>query len=319
MIKKLVILVFLLILLSCQSSKKEVKMSYITLDFDRMWNYNDPASTELKFQTLLDSIITTDADYDKSYHLQLLTQLARTKGLQSKFDEGHELLDQVEDLLVDDLKTARMRYLLERGRLYNSAGKKEKARPLFLQAWQLGTKSNLDLYSLDAAHMMGIVEPIDQQLSWNLKALELARNSKDKRTSNWLGPLYNNIGWTYHDQAKYNKALEMFQQDLAWRNEIGDENGARISSWSVARAQRSLGNINEALKIQLELEKEVDQLNLPKDGYVYEELGEIYLLKDQPDLSGHYFKLAYEILSQDKWLQSNEPDRLQRISELSSQ
>ena len=34
----------------------------------------------------------------------------------------------------------RLRYLLERGRVLNSSGKPDEARPLFLQAWELGTQ-----------------------------------------------------------------------------------------------------------------------------------------------------------------------------------
>ena len=53
--------------------------------------------------------------------------------------------------------------------------------------------------------MLGILDAPD--LTWNLKALELAESSPDERAQRWRASLYNNIGWSYHDQGEYDKAL----------------------------------------------------------------------------------------------------------------
>src|SRR5688500_531281 len=79
-------------------------------DFDKLWDYNDPAATEQKFRALLPQ---AEASGDPSYRAQLLTQVARAQGLQRKFDDAHATLDQV--VQVDD-SLPRVRYLLERGR-----------------------------------------------------------------------------------------------------------------------------------------------------------------------------------------------------------
>ena len=52
-------------------------------------------------------------------------------------------------------------------------------------------------------------------------------------------------------------------------------------------------------------------------GYTQEELGELYLLKRNKAESKKYFSEAYQILSQDQWLQKNEAERLKRIKKLS--
>jgi tetratricopeptide (TPR) repeat protein len=106
----------------------------------------------------------------------LLTQIARTQGLQRNFEQAHQTLNSVEAQLHDDLPVARIRYLLERGRVYNSSGAKEQARPLFMQALELAQANKEDFYAVDAAHMIAIVEPPDEQMTWNLKALELAKS-----------------------------------------------------------------------------------------------------------------------------------------------
>jgi len=301
----------------CSMKKESNKGINPFPNFDAMWDYQNPDVTEAKFKEIL-PLLKNSAEftYDAGYHAELLTQIARAQGLQEKFTEAHKTLDEAEKLLTEDLKTAKVRYLLERGRVYNSSGFSDKAKPLFLEAWKFGNVNNLDLYAIDAAHMMGIVVPYQQQLEWSLKALDLTEKTEDKRAKGWLGPLYNNIGWTYHDLQEYEKALELFEKALKWRREINDEYSIRIQKWNIARTFRSLGRIDEALEIQLALKKEFEEKQLDQDGYVFEELGELYLIKDNQTEAKKYFKLAFEYLSKDKWLQQNEPERLKRLKDL---
>ena len=59
----------------------------------------------------------------------MLTQIARTEGLQREFEEAHAILDTVEAMLTDEMGVPRIRYLLERGRVYNSSNQREKSKP----------------------------------------------------------------------------------------------------------------------------------------------------------------------------------------------
>jgi len=317
--RKILFYLFLILFFigGCSMKKESNKGINPFPNFDAMWDYQNPDVTEAKFKEIL-PLLKNSAEftYDAGYHAELLTQIARAQGLQEKFTEAHKTLDEAEKLLTEDLKTAKVRYLLERGRVYNSSGFSDKAKPLFLEAWKFGNVNNLDLYAIDAAHMMGIVVPYQQQLEWSLKALDLTEKTEDKRAKGWLGPLYNNIGWTYHDLQEYEKALELFEKALKWRREINDEYSIRIQKWNIARTFRSLGRIDEALEIQLALKKEFEEKRLDQDGYVFEELGELYLIKDNQTKAKKYFKLAFEYLSKDKWLQQNEPERLKRLKDL---
>ena len=271
-------------------------MAKDTMEFDKLWNYNDPAATEKKFRELLPE---AEKSGDAEYHLQLLTQLARTQGLQKKFDAAHEILDSVKPKLGKGTPIAEVRYLLERGRTFNSSKKVAEGLELFLQAWKLGVERRLDFYAVDAAHMVAIAEKEPaKQMEWNLKAVKLAEQSKEERARGWLGSLYNNIGWTYHDQGKYEEALETFRKALDFRERKGELPNIQIAKWSVARALRSLKRCDEALKIQRALEAEYAKANA-KDGYVFEELGELLLATDQAGEAKKYFGLAYDELSQD--------------------
>jgi len=314
-VKKIFVSLAVLLIAGCSTeseTKKEVKP---LTDFDALWDYNDPAGTEVKFRELLPGAKESS---DKSYYAQLLTQIARTQGLQRKFEDAHQTLDTVEVLLTDELIVAKIRYLLERGRVYNSSNQPDKSKPLFLEAWELGVAKGEDFYAIDAAHMLGIVEPPEKQLEWAGKAMELAEKSTDQRARNWLGSLYNNTGWTYHDLKQYDKALELFEKSLRWREGKNDEEGIRIAKWTIARTYRSLGRIEKALQIQRELEKEFEQKGIEHEGYVFEELGECLLLLQKEDEARKYFKLAYDLLSKNQWLVANQPERLKRLRQLGS-
>jgi len=278
------------------------------------WDYDQPQATELKFRELLPA---AESSGDPSYHAQLLTQLARTLSLQRKFDDAHQLLNKAEQLIgAQAMPVAEIRYLLERGRTYNSAGERQKAIALFKQAYDKALKHKEDFYAVDAAHMLGIAERPQDQLYWNTTAMELAEKSTDAAAKKWLGSLYNNIGWTYHDLKDYNKALDLFEKALAWHIDKRNDRGTFIAKWTVGRTYRSLDRIEEALVLQKSLWEEIQQKNLAPSGFVFEELAECLLVKNEFTEAKVYFRKAYDILSKDIWLKAREPARLERLKRL---
>ena len=279
-------------------------------NFDNLWDYNQPAATEERFHALLPQFVD-----DPARHAELLTQIARTQGLQRRFDEAHATLDAAQTLLANRTSCAQIRYLLERGRVFNSAGKADAARPLFLAAWELAQQTREDFHAIDAAHMLAIIEAPAEQQRWNRLALALTEQSADPRAKKWLGALNNNLGWSSFDQGDYSTALDYFYQALAARETQGDENPIRIARWCVAKALRMLGRVDEALTIQEALLAINQQLGEP-DGYVYEELGECYLALHQLAKATQAFAQAYTRLAQDSWLVANEGERLARLKML---
>ena len=215
----------------------------------------------------------------------------------------------------DAIQTPRLRCLLERGRTYNSTGDVEAARPMFEEAWKLARKVGEDYHAVDAAHMLGICEPADASLLWNNRAMEAAEASDDPRAKGWLGALYNNTGWTYHDAGEYEKALELFEKGLAWREERDNPQATQIAKWAVARAHRSLGRTEEALAMQQSLLEEHETAGT-SDGYVFEEVAECLFALERPDEARPFFNQAYQELSKDGWLVDNEPERLARLRRL---
>jgi tetratricopeptide (TPR) repeat protein len=277
-------------------------------DFDVLWNYADPAATEAQFRALLPA-----AGADPAHHAALLTQIARAQGLQREFEAAHQTLDAAESLISSTMTIARIRLLLERGRVYNSSHQVSEAGPLFQAAWELSQAAGEDFYAVDAAHMLGICEPPERQVEWNLRALDLAERSTQPRARGWLGSLYNNLGWTFHDQGEPMRALDLFEKALAFRqSQAGKEPEVLIARWSVARCLRSLGRVEEALEKQRELETAHAAAGT-RDGYVFEEIAENLLLLGRPVEARPYFARAYAELSADPWLTESEPARLERL------
>jgi tetratricopeptide (TPR) repeat protein len=283
-----------------------------TASFDDLWDYDDPAGTEARFRELRPKL---EADGDRSLVLQLDTQIARTLGLQRRFGEAHALLNEVEPQLDDVDRLVRVRWLLERGRAFNSAGKKEPAQRAFVEAWDLGREIGADTFAVDAAHMVAIVEEGDEALRWNELALDYAKSSEDPRAKRWKGSLLNNLGWTYHDRGEHEKALALFEEALEFRKKEGKDNLIDIAQWCVARELRALGRTEEALSRQKELLQRKEKAGRGGDGFVYEELGECLLELGQAKEARPWFRKAYAELSKDPWLPEREPERLARLKE----
>jgi len=285
-------------------------------EYLKLWNFGDPAGTEQKF---LEVLPQAEASGNLNYELCLRTQIARTHSLRAQFDEAHALLDAVEPRLTDETKEAHVRFLLERGRTFNSAKKPDQARPAFEQAWDLARAAELHGLAVDAAHMIAIAAKGADQEHWNLKAMEYAEQSADEKAMRWLGALYNNLGWYYHDAGEYEKALAMQEKQLAWYTERGSAtDGSRIAKWTVARMLRSLKRYDDAMKIQRELEAEYEASG-KHDGFVWEEIAELLLAQDDIEAARPYFAKAHEALGRIDWMKRDYADRLARLGKLAAE
>ncbi len=278
-------------------------------DFDALWNYDQPESTEAAFQRILPA---AESSGNVDYLAQLLTQIARAQGLQMKFDEAAATLDRAERMLQPDMRVARVRLLLERGRMLRSSKRVDEARPRFLEAWEAARDAGADAYAVDAAHMMGIVESGEASIDWNRRAIVAAEGSSEPRARKWLGSLYNNLGWTYHDGGDYETALDLFQKAWRAREAAGSPNEIRVARWCIARAKRSLGRIEEALEEQRALLAENEASDSP-DGFVHEEIAECLAALHKDAEAAPHFAAAYRLLSADDWLRRDEPERLERL------
>ena len=225
-----------------------------------LWDFDDPAASGERF---LDAAEQADEPDRTAW----LTQYARALGLQERYSDAHKVLDRLSS--TDALAAT---YLdLERGRLLNSSGRADDARPIFESAARTAEAAGLDALHVDALHMVAIVAPPEEQHEVNARALAVARASSDQRARDWDASLLNNIGMTYADAGDFDQALATFQEALAARERIGDPGTIRVAKWMVAWSLRNLGRRDEALEMQRALKEELESVG-ESDQYVDEEL-----------------------------------------------
>jgi len=220
------------------------------IDIDSYWEYSDPGKSESRFRELLDG-----AQGDE--RLELLTQVARTYSLRKQFADAHRILDEIEPQLAAAGLRPRLRYLLERGRAFNSAGEKEKARGLFEQAWSESKATPHEGLAVDAAHMVAITYGgTAQAIEWNDRGLGVARKSSDRKAQALVAAMLNNMAWDLHDLGRLEESLAKFREaEAAWIARAQPRQ-IQIAKWSVAQALRALGRNDEALEIERKLEAE---------------------------------------------------------------
>jgi tetratricopeptide (TPR) repeat protein len=279
------------------------------MDIDAFWEYSDPTASEARFRGALDA---TTGDT----RLELLTQIARTYSLRRRFAEAHALLDEVEPQLPGAGIRPRLRYLLERGRTFNSAGAVMPARELFVQAWTEGVAHHEEGLAVDAAHMVAITfGNAAEALTWNQQGIALARQSRDPKARALLPAMLNNTAWALHDAGQYTDALTAFQAAEAAWTATNKSRPIQIAKWSVARCLRSLGRHQEALDILNGLEAEYAAQQIV-DGYLDEEIAENFLALDQAAAAKPYFQRAAATLAQDEWFVQQETARLARLQQI---
>lgn len=279
-------------------------------DFDRLWEFSNPVETERKFRALLPA---AEASGDDSYWLQLATQIARAMGLQGKLREAHLLLDEIQDNLTDELPVAKVRYLLERGRVFNSSGEPGNAIPLFEEAWRLADAMNQHNFAIDAVHMLAIAErDRHRQVFWGQKGLELvAAYPSNER---WLPALYNNLGETYRALGQYENALNCFEK-LA---EIDRNTGRPADMYTtkdIAKMRRLLGQYEQALALIEPVARDL-KTNGKNDGYISAEYGKCLLAVGRADEALPNLKEAYDALTDDPYMMQHEPEELARLKRL---
>jgi tetratricopeptide (TPR) repeat protein len=281
-------------------------------DLDELWDFDDAGASEARFRAAAEA---AEANGDAAAAAEARTQQARAIGLQDRFDEGHAMLDGIEATSAGHDRV-QMRSLLERGRLLRSGGSEAASMAPFMRAWELASAVGQEDLAVDAAHMLAIVDAPPGVDSWHARALALADASQDPKVRGWRASLWNNVGWTRFERGDHAEALEAFETALVARRRRGGEREIRIAEWSVAKALRLLGRLDEALAIQERIEAEGAAAGDRDDGYVVEEMGECLMALGRTAEARPHLVRAAELLAADPWLAEHEPDRIARLRSL---
>ncbi len=262
-----------------------------------MWDFDDLDATEGRLRAQLE-LETAD-----SGRAEVLTQLARVEGLRGRFEECDALLDAAESL-----GGAEARVLLERGRRERSSGRSRAGLAQFEQAFELARANGEDVIAVDAAHMLAIVGDSE---AWTARAVEIAAPADDPGVRYWLGPLYNNLGWSRYEAGDAAGALEAFELALASRERDDPRPYARETArYAVGKALRALGRAGEAAAALEQCLAWAAAAGVA-DGYFHEELAEDYDALGRQAEAQEHARRALELIADD------DASRVRRLRELS--
>lgn len=275
-------------------------------DIDSLWNYSDNAGSEARFREVLPR---AEASGNDAYLAELLTQLGRAEARRGGFDAATTTLDRAEKLIQPPMQRARVRLLLERGRVLNSSGNPVGALPFFKDAFDLAKAAKLNRLAVDAIHMIAIADRDPKaQIEWNLKGVALAEELNER---GWLYALYNNLGEAYASDKDFENALATFQKLVALDLEKGKEPDLYAQK-DVAKMLRLLKRYDEALAMLNAIAAKLPE----PDGYIEEELAECLLATGHEAEAKPHFSRAYELQGKDEWVVKNEGERLARLKKL---
>ena len=264
-----------------------------------MWDFDDLDASEGRFRAQLEHE-TTDAG-----RAEVLTQLARVESLRGRFERCDALLDEAEAL-----GGASARVLLERGRRARSSGEPGEGGAQFEHAFEQARASGEDALAVDAAHMLAIVGDSE---SWTARAVEIAAPSEDPGVRYWLGPLYNNVGWSRYGAGDAAAALEAFELALASRERDDPRPYARETArYAVGKALRALGRAAEAAAALEQCVAWAADAGV-EDFYFHEELAEDYAALGRSADAREQARRALELASDDE-----ATSRVERLRSLSS-
>jgi len=262
-----------------------------------LWDFDDLDTSEARFRAQLDEE-TTDAG-----RAEVLSQLARIEGLRANYEQCDLLLDEAEAL-----GGAQARVLLERGRRARSSGRPGAGQAEFEQAFELARANGEDVLAVDAAHMVAIVDDME---AWTARGVEIAASSDDPGVRYWLGPLYNNVGWSRFEAGDTAGALEAFELALASRERDDPRPYAlAIARYAVGKALRALGRSDEAAATLEECLAWAAAAGV-EDSYFHEELAEDYAALGRDADAREQAGLALELTADD-----DDPSRVRRLRDL---
>lgn len=278
---------------------------------DSLWDLADPAGSEQRF---LDWSKEATTHGNTTYYIVAKTQAARAQAMQGRYPEAQTTLDEIEDQLAQAEPPATLRYLLERGRLFEMTKDIDQARDVIQKAWELAQEHHLDRYAIDAGGLLGqLADDPDQRIVWHKQAVNIAEGSDQNYNKDKLAVLYHDLGWAYHQIGQNEAALNALQKALELRETAQNSAHLRQTKSNTARVMRALGRVEEALAIQRQLMREYEATG-QESGVTCEEIGECLLILGEKEMAQDYFERAYRLLSQDDTIA---PQRIQRLKDLS--
>lgn len=184
-----------------------------------------------------------EREQDPGAVVEGLALAARTFVAVDRLDDARPLLARAERLASPDAPLGWATFLAVRGRLRWKAKELPAAAADFEALYAFCVGRSLHERAVDAANMMLLVVPPEQQAAWGRKGIEAAERGG---LESWLGPLWNNLGLGHEQAGRYADALECYVKARAYHWKLGKEVPKLAADWAVGHASRLVGRLDEA-------------------------------------------------------------------------
>lgn len=213
-----------------------------------LWDFDDPKGSQLRFENALK---TTDEPTDQAI---IKSQIVRALGLQQEWVEALAVLTGI-GATEDFAATAWVE--IEHGRLLRSSGNVIEAREHFEYAAEAAKMAGLEALYIDALHMIALTLEGQEQIDFTKRAIVEAKSSSAQEARDWTASLLNNLGMSYTDAGDWDAARKCFDDALAERVRIGDDNRTFPARYMVGWAMRKQGYQAEALAWMTQLQTDL--------------------------------------------------------------
>jgi predicted enzyme related to lactoylglutathione lyase len=240
---------------------------------------------------------------DEEVRAEALAQVARSYLIQGKKEAGRPWLDWAREVAEEEMPSGWSRYLGVRGRFEWKDGKLEKATATFKEMYEYCLRHALHSRAVDAAHMVAITAGHEEQVVWAQKGIAAA---EEGNLEGWLGPLWNNLGWTYEEMGHHQEALDALIKAREYHWRVGDEHNKLVADWSVGHAYRMLEQLDEATNwlrpvlawAERRYAREPNPDAAEWVGHTYRELGQIAISRGELSEGLNHLRRAQEKLAE---------------------
>jgi predicted enzyme related to lactoylglutathione lyase len=265
------------------------------------------------------TVLAAEREDEEEILVEALAQVARCHLIQGKKEEGRSWLKKAKARASKKMPQGWSRYVSVRGRFEWKDDKLEEAAATFKEMYEFCLNHELHRRAVDAARMVAITAPHEEQIVWGQKGIEAA---EEGQLEGWLGPLWNNLGWTYEEMGHYQESLDALTKARAYHWKLGTEKNKLVADWSVGHAYRQLGQLDEASHwlrpvlawAERRYVKDPDPDAAEWVGHSHRELGELAIARGELEEGLGHLRKAKEKLDEAE-MREWDPEDFQRLTD----
>ena len=268
-----------------------------------------------------DAAARAETQGNASVRVEALSMAARSDLIRGEAEADRTWLARAAALATPEDPRGWSRYLGVRGRFeWQDDKNNPKATATFKEMYEYCMDRKLNDRAVDTAHMVAITGRPDEQIAWAYKGIAAAEAGG---YDGWLGPMWNNLGWSYDGRGQYDEALTALLKAREYHHKSSDALAKLAADIFVGRAYRMTGNLDESQRWiddahrraqQLSAEKPDDENITERLANTHEQLGELTAARGENAAALEHFTQSRRLLIEagdETW----GPDEIKRVDE----